>query len=89
MFVEGNLGDHRSLERRHVARGQPVQRINDDVGATHLAPAELREMRPEGIVRLDGMIFHRILEFHSTAIACFARMVPVNVDPVVPVNRTS
>ena len=89
MFVEGDLGDHRALERRDVARGQPVQRIHDDVGATHLAAAELREMGPECLVRLDGMIFYRILEFHSTAIACFARMVPVNVDPVVPVNRTS
>ncbi len=89
MFVERNLGNHRALERGYIAGWEPIQGVHDHVGPTHLAAAKLGEMGSEGIVGLDRMIFDRILELHRTAITCFAKVDPVNVDPVVPVSRTS
>ena len=84
--VELQLDEHLPLGSRHVVRGEPIQRVHEDVAAAGVAPAEAGELGPElrvfSLNDLEGDV-----RYPTTASSCPASEA-LKVDPVVPVKRT-
>jgi hypothetical protein len=87
LLLEAHLGNYRSLPTRDITRRHPVEGERQDIVPAELAGAEGRKMRPQGVVGGHDVIFYQIPD-HSTASAGVTTD-PMNVEPVVPVRRTS
>src|SRR6185503_18872970 len=86
ILVQVHFGDHRTFSPANVARGQPVQRIDQHVLSAGLAATEIGKPVPDFRIQLAGMLFDQVAD-HSTARDGFVT-VPVKVEPVVPVSWT-
>src|SRR5688500_13241514 len=86
--LEVEFGDDRALERVHVARGDPVQRVDQHVALADGAAAELREVGAQLLVGGEDVLLDEILD-HAMASSrgTGETRLPVKVEPVVPVRR--